>query len=318
MQQRSASSSFLNVNHLLKNNKIMMMNHKMAEVIKNYLFVQIAKESDFENNPEIHKNIKKSSIIVINQYEEKNGNQDNKYFIIGFKQTLISIKQSSIDLIHKLLIICPNLTIYFMNNTKDYFEQYIKIPYKTLEPQKIFESEIFNFKKNVGCYSSSKIFDQILSCITARLIQEGYLKTYEDRREKFKRRAGLQNKTITFNKYDLVYLRNIASSGSAVCDLYYHIDEEQLFAVKTNYTLNDKLIKREMKIYENLNHPFIPIFYGVMKVQEINSLVIEFINGQTLKNIEKLNLNEDDKIEIIINLCLIFIIYTKRIIFTEI
>lgn len=73
MQQRSASSSFLNVNHLLKNNKIMMTNHKMAEVIKNYLFVQIAKESDFENNPEIHKNIKESSIIVINQYEKKMG-----------------------------------------------------------------------------------------------------------------------------------------------------------------------------------------------------------------------------------------------------
>ncbi|KAK8870232.1 hypothetical protein M9Y10_008109 [Tritrichomonas musculus] len=307
MSSKLLQSSFLDITHRLRSNKIRTNKPKMAEVIGNYQF--LTQESDLEKNQEVLENLKKSSIITIDQYEEE---KQDKYFILIFRQTLISIKQSSTSTIHKLLSIHPNLTICFLNNTKDIFDQLINIQYKLMQTHPKFEEEISNFKEDIFYFGLSITFDKILSSISGYLISEGYMKTYEDRYEKYKKRTETQNKTEIYDKDDFIYLRQIYSNSSAKCELFYHIEEERLVVIKTSNSSDTELIEREKNNFENISHPFIPTFYGIMKDQNQNqnqpSLVIEFINGHTLDKIEIPKLNEDDELsfKIIFDLCIIF------------
>ena len=85
----------------------------------------------------------------------------------------------------------------------------------------------------------------------------------------------------------------------------YHIESEKLFVVKQRNYFNPeipKLKERELNNHRKLSHPFIPKFYGVLKRD--NSLVLEFINGQTLLDIKQLHLSEKEKIVIILELIL--------------
>ena len=130
-----------------------MKNQKMEKVIKDHSFLLITQNFDFNNNQEVYENIKNSSVIIISQYEEENEKNDNKYFIFGFKRTLISIKQSSVTLIGELLSINPNRTFYFLKDTEDIFKQLIKIEYKRIDSQPTLD-EIEEFSKSI--YNSNK------------------------------------------------------------------------------------------------------------------------------------------------------------------
>ena len=83
---------------------------------------------------------------------------------------------------------------------------------------------------------------------------------------------------------------------------------EKLIAIK-NPNVKDKeipkLMRREIKNYENLHFPLLPEFYGVGErlisgVPEY--LAIEYIEGRTLENIRNIHLKNNEKIRIIFEL----------------
>ena len=63
-------------------------------MLKEYYFGFISDESDIDK---INDNIKKSEIIIIDQYSGNN-DQDN-YFIIGINKALLLIRKSSISIL---------------------------------------------------------------------------------------------------------------------------------------------------------------------------------------------------------------------------
>ena len=86
----------------------------------------------------------------------------------------------------------------------------------------------------------------------------------------------------------------------------YHIEYEELFVIKKpNYSDHEvnKLKKREISNYLNMNHPLIPKFIGKTKYN--GYLIIEYINGDTLNDINLSEFSKEDKIKIIFELLLI-------------
>ena len=95
-------------------------------------------------------------------------------------------------------------------------------------------------------------------------------------------------------------MRQLGVGSISIVKLIYHIEKEEMYALKME-NINDyeitKLQKREYENYCNINHPYLPKFYG--KVKNTDYLVIEFINGQKLFNF---NFDFNDKLTIIFTL----------------
>ena len=65
-----------------------------------------------------------------------------------------------------------------------------------------------------------------------------------------------------------------------------------------------KLVEIENSNYRKISHPFLSTLYGTDK--DKNYIVIEFINGRTLRSIRKMDLNFINILNIIFELLLIF------------
>ncbi|KAK8889140.1 hypothetical protein M9Y10_033884 [Tritrichomonas musculus] len=107
-----------------------------------------------------------------------------------------------------------------------------------------------------------------------------------------------------FDEKDYIELRDIGNGGSFKVTLIYHIEKEELFVTKfplmNDEIEADKLINRQIKNNELINHPFLPKFYG--KVQNQRKVVFEFIKGNSLSNIHNIKLTKNDKLSILFKL----------------
>ena len=85
-----------------------------------------------------------------------------------------------------------------------------------------------------------------------------------------------------------------------------NINQKSELCVKKIPTPNtqkpSKYINQESENYSRCHSPFLPKFYG--NIKDKNYVVIEYINGQTLRNFQSLNLSFDGKITIIFELIL--------------
>ena len=98
-------------------------------------------------------------------------------------------------------------------------------------------------------------------------------------------------------------MRTIGNSFSSDVQLFYHIESEKIFAVKTFVFDIQKLEEREINNYESISYPFIPKFYGIIqRYNQHRSLVMEFINGQTLNCSTIIEMKIEDKIKIILEI----------------
>lgn len=296
-------TSFLRFPELLKSNNIKIINSKLHISISNYLFLHISSPFNFYQNKQIMKNIKESNAIIINKYEENFQSKTNYYFIIAFKKTIIIINQISIPIISNLFSINTDINIIFLPNIKDIFNQYIQIPNTQNEFNKKLLNEITDFCQELKLKHETEkvlkvIWNSIQFCIAGFLINECYAKLN-------KKVFSFSNDSSTeeINEYDYIVLRSIGAGSSFRTELIYHIEKESLYVIIKPLLQNDetmKLLKRETKNYQTLNYPFIPKLYGTVK--GTNYPIIEFINGNTLLDIEKLHLEYNEKITIIFKL----------------
>ena len=305
------SSKILQYFKLLSNNKIKITNHKLKKVIHGYSFIYISSEIKLETNEKVYQKMKESSIIIIKEYKEKNEEEnDIQYFIIGFKQTLLIVKQESIQFIYKLLSCKPDLTICFLENSKEQFNKHIIIDYHEKVADHIFCKEISYFEREFVILPRNSFYKAIIPCIAGYLINNGYMKTFEDRLQAYSKRN-----IRTYEPDEFIFLKLIDSTLISQCSLYYNIEEEQLMVIK-KHSLQDvdyhKLKAREIDNYENTSHPLIPTFFGTMEQDGQQSIIIEFINGQTLEKVEELGLSFDDLTTVIFELLMIIQYFHDR------
>ncbi|KAK8834442.1 hypothetical protein M9Y10_031474 [Tritrichomonas musculus] len=274
------------------------VNTVFKEIVQDYSIFHIS-ESSFPNDDEkqrITDKIKESQVVIIDQNQELNKKMQNKYFIIGFEKTLILFEYSS----KSEYFLRELFSIHSQILTCDLSDQNNKM--------QIFKKEINDFKKK---FVYNRIYSQQAwkitnSCILGYLIKKSYLKLNQNRIEKFNSDRDDQKEPEIFEKEEFVELRTVGNGSFALCKLAYHIKRQELFVVKkpnTIYAENDKLLKREIENYKKIKHPFLPRFYGTVKDKDY--LVIEFINGSTLKEISQDYLNFNEKITVIYELILV-------------
>ncbi|KAK8839704.1 hypothetical protein M9Y10_031408 [Tritrichomonas musculus] len=264
------------------------------EIVQDYSIFHIS-ESSFPNDDEKQKitdKIKESQVVIIDQNQELNKKMQNKCFIIGFEKTLIIFEYSS----KSESFLREFFSIHSQILTCDLSDQNNKM--------QIFRDEINEFKRFVyNRIYSQQAWKITSSCILGYLIKKSYLKLNQNRIEKFNSERDDQKEPEIFEKEEFVELRTVGNGSFALCKLVYHIKRQELFVVKkpnTNDVENDKLLKREIENYKKIKHPFLPKFYGTVK--DKNYLVIEFINGSTLKKMSPDYLNFNEKITVIFEL----------------
>ncbi|KAK8892308.1 hypothetical protein M9Y10_029533 [Tritrichomonas musculus] len=265
----------------------------IKEIVQNYNFIHISKNSKLEEKERqiIIQNIKESEILIFDKSETLNTKKKDKYLIIGFENTIIIVDESSSSLITS---INPEISAFYLYDNKD----------------ENFNQEIENLTKAFNIIKGSKslilLWSLITPCISGYLIKKGYLQRNKYRIERYIKDLDNNEKPQNISQDEYVDLRMTGFGGAFNCALIYHIKQNELCVIKRPYE-NDretpKLLKREGENYSKIKHPLLPKFYG--KVKDTNCIIIEFINGHTLKFINKLELTFNDKINIVFELMLI-------------
>ena len=180
------------------------------------------------------------------------------------------------------------------------------------------EEQIRNFLDNAYLINFKKREIEKLEyeTISAHLLQKSYIESRIDRVENINELSHPPAKILDMNGFI-----NICILGKGLCEivyLTYNYKEEKLFAIKKfneNDSESPKLQRPEIFNYETFCHPFLPRYYGT---SDGKSVVIDFIDGCTLKNIKQLNLNFFEKIIIIMEILLtIQYFHSKKYIYRD-
>lgn len=127
----------------IENNIVKIANPQLNELVKNYFFIHISESFVFHHHEIIYQNIKESKFAIIKKCKNTSENSDDQFFIIGFKQTIIIINQSLLFMLQDFFSTNKNLTIYFLSNVKEIFNQKIQIPNKQIENDLVLKEEIW-------------------------------------------------------------------------------------------------------------------------------------------------------------------------------
>lgn len=276
-------------------------NAKLKSIVEEYSILYIIEIMKSDQYSDIYKRMSESKIISICKYIE----EDNLYLIICFEQTVIIINSKQISFLNNLFEFNSNLTICFQEEVKPIFEESINIKYS--------ESFLsFNDIVIDQYLSNSKIkvfLKSIISSILRYLIKKSFIEMNNVNR--IKDFEFNNDKSKTYDENDYIIL-NIINPGSLFQTKFvFMFDNEKVCAIKTPFVkVNadddeeiNKLFNREKSNYQKLNHPLLPKFFGVNESEK--SIIIEYINGDTLLNlIQKHLLNDNEKIRIIFEITL--------------
>ena len=284
------------ISQLLANQEIRIADNRFNRIILDYTFLLISDSFIKSEAKAVFSNFMESKIVIIDKYEEPDR---NLYFILSFEKAIIIINQLSFHLLQELFSSNPNLNICFLSNSKDSFDKLIYINYIELKCHSELKEEILSFSLNFKLKLQSKhiikeIWGIIHPSLFGYLIKKSYSKLNKNRMEDFLS-IGINSNQKEIQKDEYITVRNVGSGSLFQVNLIYHIEEEEFLLQKIPNNMNEaeKLMKREKSNYSNFQHSFLPNFYGTVKDEGI--ITIEFINGQTLQNIKKLHLKDDDK-----------------------
>lgn len=239
--------------------------------------------------------------MIIDQFKKEN----QQYFIICFKETIILILQSSVALLQSLFSFNPDIKITFLSSAKESFDQQVRINYIESDKNNYFDEEISNLKRPFLIIQRlnseiKEIFEIVINCISGYLIKQGYEKLNQDRFINFTPNS---QKVKNWTENDYLTIRTLGYGASFSVSLIFQIEKEEFYAIKRPYGVGSeeaKLINRESNNYKRICHPLIPKYY--CQVDE-KHLIIEFINGRPLDNTKFQN--DEDKIIIIYEIMLV-------------
>ncbi|KAK8891518.1 hypothetical protein M9Y10_028730 [Tritrichomonas musculus] len=311
-------TDFLEFVDLLRNNKIKFKTNELNNVIQNYTFYHISQNTINENEmKKINLSITNSMIIMIDQSKELDSETNERYIILGFEKTIILLKISMLPVLQHILIVNPQLKICFLSNTNNLIKSMIEIKNHEVVVNDEFNIEIHSFEEEfrlIGMEKQRKIWLFIRKCISAYLIKKSYFKQSIFRVEKHFYDLENENRlSRSMSINDFIELRKIGSGSSFYSMLIYHIQKGELFVIKKpfgNSPETPKLMERETKNYLQFQNIFLPIYYGTVK--ETKNIVIEFITGKTLDNVENKYLSYDDRINIIFEILIVIQCFHER------
>lgn len=275
------------------NEKTLKLKYKnMNSVIQEYTINIFTQNNCLNIN--YNQNFEESMEIMINSCNINS----NPHFIIGFKQTIIVIDQSSLSLLQKLFSISTNKHLYFLSDIKSIFDKFISVDYQYFFSDSKFDEEISSFNDHL-IISQPKIATEIKeiltfiqSCISGYLIKQSYSKLNKNRLDDTFWFLNKDNRMKIWEENEFICLRTLGLGSSFIANLIYHIKEEEIFVLKKpriKTDENQKLIERELENYSVLYHPFLPKIYG--KINQLNYVVIEFINGTNLLKMKSIDID---------------------------
>lgn len=115
-----------------------------------------------------------------------------------------------------------------------------------------------------------------------------------------------QPKEKIIKKDEIINLRNICTGNKSNIKLIYHIPQEKLFLIKIIKKEYHYLFIREHNNYLRCNHPFLPRYFGIVEYDSDNYLAIEYIQGNSLNGIHKMQFDMYEKIKIVFELLIVF------------
>ena len=300
----------------LKDSKIYFVNQWFKNIVEKFHFFiindNLEKETDNEMIPKNFRHVNDSMLLVIDQNSRLNEETKTQNYIVCFEQYLIILQQStaSIIFLQSILFNNPKLPVCFLSDTKTLIETMIGKEISNPDTNDNFNYTIKWFQRSLNIYNVPKImidmWSSVSSSISHYLIKKSYLMRDKYRISEFIKYIESKSTLNVINEDEFIELNEVGEGSSFFCTLYHHITSGKLYVIKKPYGVNneaDKLIQRETYNYSNIRHPFLPHFYGTF--QNKNYIIIEFINGKTLQNIEENELSYNDIIKIIFELMII-------------
>ena len=311
-------SNFIKLSQGLSSNSIKIKMKSMNKIIQNYKFLCISKTLDVNQDQQIFRKMEESKAVIVNRSDNSELKEERQFLFIGFKDTILIIKHTSLSFLQDLFSINQKIKICFLSDTEDIFNQNIKIEYHRLSFNQTFQEEISNFNQylSISPYVERpihQIWNIVQPCISGFLIKQSYEKLTKNRFQYFNSNNSISEE---LNEDEYIELRIIGFGAVFKAILLYNFEKEELFCYKTANTFDNetpKLLKRELDNYSIINHPFLPKFYGTINKYP----VIEFINGQEINNL-KMQLEISDKITIIFELMIVLkYLHDKEFIFRD-
>ncbi|KAK8870179.1 hypothetical protein M9Y10_008056 [Tritrichomonas musculus] len=291
---------------LQASNEMPIRNHFCKDAFKRFTFLMITEDNLIFQA--INQIVNVLKLIIIDEYEFLN----KKYFIICFEQFLITINESDLGLIKEYL---------YQNTDSDVFilkkEMKAKFPTKMeqigliLKDFKIsyinqkLKSEISDFLCELQTQKNIQYFNIVKKCVSVYLIKQGYVNSYIDRIKNSKELFQSDSEKVYLKKGEYIALENIGFGSSSFVKMIYHIEKSIVYALKINQEDENKLFEREQKNYLTVQHPFLIKYYGIATFESQASLVLEYIEGSGLNNIQKMNLNLKEKMKIIFEIMIV-------------
>lgn len=308
---------FLEFKNLVNEKDHERMNRIFFPLIQNFDFLSFSHQDDFPQA--ILSEIRKSNFIIVDSYSTSTG----KYFILCFDEQLIFFEQLDqfyMDQLSK--IFARKKKIYFLNSFSDDF-------LINEEKQNLFNNDDLHFNHEILTFSESfqllsykdelnNIFKIIRPCLSAYLIKKSYCKMnsykLEDLFAYFE--ENIEKKERSFQKDEFIKLTKLGSGSASIVELWYHIKEGKLYAIKIQRDKQVYLIQRELNNYRNTCYPLFPKFYGTIKDNNDTFIVIEYISGRSLEKISEFHFTFEQKVSILCQLLFIFdYLHQNQIIF---
>lgn len=301
---------FREFGNLLESHKIDMEEKYMFETLNNFDFFLA------ETNMKIYENMfqdsNKSKVIIIDEFQEKNG---SKYTCLCFNYQLLIINQNNASyqsFLTNFLSFQEKSEIYFLNSS---------IKQGSLsEEERIFNNEIHKFSQilNIKNKQLLDFWPKIVNCLSAFLIKKAYREINKKSFNKEYPDIHDNQEIIDSSANHFIQMREIGRGSTAIVYLVYHVEKEKLFALKMPFDNTSYLNDRERSNLVKMKYPFIPKYYGYVEIEGIKCILLDFINGKTLKNYDLKNLNEIERYDIIFEIMLtIHYIHSKSLIIRD-
>ena len=312
-------SSFHELESVSLKNPVKMTNHLFNKIIDIFVFRHISKNNI--QDIDINRKSIQSKIIIIDKYEEF----ENEYFQICFDYFFFFIDTTNIFLIKEFFEHNLDSTFYSLSaDVADILSNNIGIkPKNIIFEDSFFEEEISNFCKNFRVLNQNlkKVWNHIQRCLAGFLIKKGYSNSCFDRMRAYGKMLNINNEDFDITKNNHIKLRVLGHGNSSNVYLIYHIEKEQIFALKIfncKDQESEKLFTRENNNYMSLYHPFTAHYFGSFNIDSYYCIVLEYIDGKNLNFIKEMNLSINDKFKIIFETMIIIeYLHSKKFIYRD-
>ena len=252
-----------------------------------------------------------SRIIVIDEYKEK----QDEYLIFCFDFNLLIIKLNNQN--------NRFLTDFLLSN--EWSEKYFfkRIPFLDKHSEVtdiIFLHEIYSFSSQFFINNSSFIvfWKAIINCFSGFVIKYSYEQSRKNINQISMGDFIEYHEKIEPRNKSFIKLRELGKGSCATVDLIYHLPSEKLFALKIPHDNCIDLIERERNNYLIIQNPYLAKYSGYLEDENKKCLLLDFIEGRTLKKYDTKKLNENEKYNIIFEIMIsIHYIHSKQFIYRD-